>query len=169
MPIKPGIDVKPMIYEDMELGEELPEVVLQHDEDLQGRMLVALEEENPWYWKESPWGDPILNPVLLDDAPMVSANLAYEYPFGFVHARQETEFYHPVPLGKAVRVQTKIVDKYRKRDRGYLVIESLIVDDDGIKIMKTRNHAMIDDERIREAMKSGLQHHPPHASEKYKK
>jgi hypothetical protein len=44
-----------------------------------------------------------------------------------------------------------------------------VIDDDGIKIMLSRNHAMIDDERIREAMTSGLKHHPPHAAEKYKK
>jgi len=169
MPIKPGIDVKPMVYDEMDAGRKLPDLELQHDEDLQGRMLVAIEDENPWYWKESPWGDPVLHHVLLDDAPMVSANLSYEYPFGFVHARQETEFYHPVPLGKAVKVHTKVVERYRKRDKGYVVIESVVTDDDGIKIMVSRNHAMIDDERIREARKSGLKHHPPHASEKYKK
>lgn len=169
MPIKPAIDVKLMVYDEMEIGQELPPLQLQHDDDWQGRILVALDDENPWYWKESPWGEPILNPALLDDAPMVSANRAFEYPFGFVHARQETEFYKPLSLGKPVNVVTKVVDKYRKRDKGYIVIESLVTEEDGTKIMATRNHAMIDDERIRDAMASGLKHHPPHSAEKYMK
>jgi len=169
MPIKPAIDVKLMVYDEMEIGDELPTLDLQYDDDWQGRILVALEDENPWYWKESPWGEPILNTALLDDSPMASANRAYEYPFGFVHSRQETEYYHPVPLGKPVKVITRVADKYRKRGKGYIVIESLVTDEDGVEIMRTRNHAMIDDERIREAKTSGLKHHPPHAAEKYMK
>jgi hypothetical protein len=88
----------------------------------------------------------------------------YQYPFSFVHARQETEFINPLPLGKPARITTKIVDKYVKRGKGYIVIESLIVDEDGVEIMRTRNHAMIDDERIEEAKNYGLLHVPPSSS-----
>jgi len=162
-------NVKQMLYSNMVVGEELPTLELQYDEEMQGRELVALEDENPWYWKESPWGDPILHHALLDDTPMSAAMQRYAYPFGFVHARQETEFYNPLPLGKPVKVHSKVAELYRRRDKGYIVIESLVVDEDGTKILLSRNHAMIDDERVREAMKSGLKHHPPSSSEKYKK
>jgi hypothetical protein len=50
-----------------------------------------------------------------------------------------------------------------------VVIESLIVDEDGQEIMRTRNHAMIDDERVKEAIKSGLLHVPPLSSVASKK
>jgi hypothetical protein len=59
---------------------------------------------------------------------MEAAMQRYQYPFSFVHARQETEFINPLPLGKPAQITTKIVDKYVKRDKGYIVIESLIVD-----------------------------------------
>ena len=169
MPIKVGANLKQMLYGNMVVGEELPTLELEYDEDMQGRVLVALEDENPWYWKQSPWGDPILHHALLDDAPLAAAMQRYDYPFGFVHARQETEFYSPLPVGKPVKVYSKVVELYRKRDKGYIVIESLVVDDDGTKILLSRNHGMIDDERVREAMKSGLKHVPPSSSEKYKK
>ena len=158
-----------MLYSNMVVGEELPTLELQYDEEMQGRMLIALEDENPWYWKQSPWGEPILHHALLDDAPMASAVRRYDYPFGFVHARQETEFYNPLPVGKPVKVYSKVVELYRRRDKGYIVIESLVVDEDGTKILLSRKHAMIDDERVRETMKSGKRHHPPLSSEKYKK
>jgi acyl dehydratase len=169
MPVKPGENLKPMCYDNMVAGEELPTLEFQYDEEMQGRFLIALEDENPWYWKESPWGDPVLHHALVDDAPMSATKQRYEYPFGFVHARQETEFRNPLPVGKPVQVYSKVVDLYRKRDKGYIVVESVVVDEDGTTILVSRNHSMIDDERIREAAKSGLKHSPPYLSQKYKK
>jgi acyl dehydratase len=150
-----------MEFEEMRVGEELPELEIAFDEDMQGRFLAALQEENPWYFRDSPWGGPITYHPILDDAPMEAAMQRYQYPFGFVHAKQETEFIHPLPLGKPARAVTKVADKYEKRGRGYIVIESLIVDEDGQEIMRTRNHAMIRDNRVKEAVKSGLLHVPP--------
>ncbi|MDD5759695.1 MAG: hypothetical protein PHI06_11520 [Desulfobulbaceae bacterium] len=169
MPARAGENTILMEYDKMVVGEELPLLEYQYDEDMQGRYLIALEEENPWYWKESPWGDPIIHHCLLDDAPMASVMLKYKYPYGFVHGRQETEFINPMPLGKAVKIYTKVAEKYRKRDKGWLVIESLVVDQDGIEILRSRNHAMIDDERVRDAAKQGKEHIPVSSSAKYKK
>jgi hypothetical protein len=161
MPLKARVSGPVMEIDKLEKGQELPEMEICYDEDMQGRFLAALQEENPWYYSESPWGGPVTYHPLLDDAPMESAMYSYQYPFSFVHAKQETEFINPLPLGKPARAITKIVDKYVKRDKGYIVIESLIVDEDGVEIMRTRNHAMIDDERVKEAAKYGLLHVPP--------
>lgn len=169
MPLRTDVEGELMVFDKMEVGEELPELRVAFDEELQGRFLVALKDENPWYYNQSPWGGPITYHPLLDDAPMEAAMRLYQYPFGFVHAKQETEFINPLPLGKPARITTKIADKYVKRNRGYIVIESLVVDEDGLEILRTRNHAMIDDERVREAAKSGLQHVPPSISARYKK
>jgi hypothetical protein len=169
MPLKARVSGPVMEIDKMEKGQELPEMEILYDEDMQGRFLAALQEENPWYYSESPWGGPITYHPLLDDAPMESAMYRYQYPFSFVHAKQETEFINPLPLGKPARAITKIVDKYVKRDKGYIVIESLIVDEDGVEIMRTRNHAMIDDERVKEAAKYGLLHVPPLSSAQFGK
>ena len=161
MPLKARVNGPLMEFDKLEVGETLPEIRVVYDEDMQGRFLAALQEENPWYYSESPWGGPLTYHPLLDDAPMEAAMHRYQYPFSFVHARQETEFINPLPLGKPARITTKIVDKYVKRGKGYVVIESLIVDEDGVEIMRSRNHAMIDDERVAEAKKYGLLHVPP--------
>ena len=161
MPLRARVHGPVMEFDKLQVGDTLPEMEIVYDEDMQGRFLAALQEENPWYYRESPWGGAITYHPLLDDAPMEAAMYRYQYPFSFVHARQETEFINPLPLGKPARVITKIADKYVKRDKGYIVIESLIVDEDGVEIMRTRNHAMIDDERVREAAKCGLVHVPP--------
>jgi hypothetical protein len=169
MPLKASVDGPVMEFDKLEVGETLPEMRIAYDEDMQGRFLAALQEENPWYTKASPWEGPVTYHPLLDDAPMEAAMHRYQYPFSFVHARQETEFIHPLPLGKPARITTRIVDKYVKRNKGYVVIESLVVDDDGVEIMRTRNHAMIDDERVTEAKKYGLLHVPPSSSARNRK
>jgi hypothetical protein len=128
-----------MEFDKLEAGETLPEMEVSYDEDMQGRFLAALQEENHWYYKKSPWGSPLTYHPLLDDAPMEAAMQRYQYPFSFVHARQETEFINPLPLGKPAH-------------------------EDGVEIMRTRNHAMIDDERVKEAKKYGLLHVPPSSS-----
>ena len=153
---------KVMAYDELEVGQELATMELVIEEDTQGRYLVAVQDDNPWYHSESPWGAPITHLSALDGSPMwavVESGLAY--PFGWVHAKQETEFIHPLPLGKPVRVTSRIADKYQKRERGYVVIESMITDKNGVEIMRVRNHGMIDDQRVREAAKSGLKSAPP--------
>lgn len=145
-----------MVYDELKVGEELPTMEFVIDGETQGRYLIAAEDDNPLYYRESPWGYPIVHPSTIDVIPMGAVSSKYEYPFGWVHARQETEFINPVPVGKPLRALSKIADKYRRKERGYVVVESLIVDEDGREIMRVRNHGMIDDERIREAVKSGL-------------
>ncbi len=164
MPLRAKVSGPILEFDKIDKDETMPEMNILYDEDMQGRFLAALQEENPWYYKASPWGSPVTYHPLLDDAPMEATMHRYQYPFSFVHARQETEFINPLPLGKPAQVITKIANKYVKRDKGYVVIESLIVDEDGVEIMRIRNHAMIDDERVRDATKYGLLHTPPLSS-----
>jgi hypothetical protein len=169
MPLRAKVKEPVMVFKEMKVGEEMPELQVVFDEDMQGRFLAALKEENPWYYRESPWGGPITYHPLIDDAPMEATMYRYQYPFGFVHAQQETEFINPLPLGKPARITTKVADKYVKRGKGYIVIESLVMDEDGVEIMLTRNHAVIDDERVSAAAKYGLLHVPPSSAAQYKK
>lgn len=169
MTLPVGENTRLMVFDEIVAGEELPTIEYQYDENIQGRYLIATEEENPWYFSASPWGDPILYHCLIDDSTFSAVKQKYKLPFGYLHARQEIEFINPVPLGKLVWAYSKIAEKYVKRGKGYIVIETLLVDDDGIEIMRTKSHCMVDDERIREASKTGLEMTPPPASRKYPK
>lgn len=162
-------NVKPMVYDDLAVGEELPVIEMVVDDEVQGRYLVALQDDNPWYYKDSPWEGPITHIATLTDSPINAMNLRYEYPYGWVHAKQDTEFINPLPLGKPFRIISKIADKYVRRGKGYVVVESLIIDQDGLEIVRFRNYGMIDDERIRESAKTGLKHRPPAASQRFQK
>jgi hypothetical protein len=57
---------------------------------------------------------------------------------GNVHTRHETQFRNPARLGKKIRISGKLVDKYLKRGREYLVVECRSVDEDGVEICRDR-------------------------------
>jgi len=60
MPLKAKVDGPVMEFDKLEVGETLPDMAVVYDEDMQGRFLAALQEENHWYYRESPWGGPVM-------------------------------------------------------------------------------------------------------------
>jgi acyl dehydratase len=59
---------------------------------------------------------------------------------GNLHARQEWDIFHPLRVGDAVRSRTTVVDRYRKRDRNYVVAEVLLTNGDGRWLQRSRTH-----------------------------
>jgi hypothetical protein len=53
-----------------------------------------------------------------------------------VHAKEEVEFINPAKVGKRLKVTWKVLDFYEKRGRPYQVMEALIVDEDGVTILR---------------------------------
>jgi acyl dehydratase len=60
--------------------------------------------------------------------------------FGNLHARQDWELFQPVPIGRAVRTCSTIVDRYSKRGRDYVVNETDLLDEDGRLLVRGRTH-----------------------------
>src|SRR5512144_1403262 len=59
---------------------------------------------------------------------------------GNLHARQEWELFHPFSVGTVVRSRTTVVERYRKRNRDYVVAEVLLTDADGRWLQRSRTH-----------------------------
>jgi len=59
---------------------------------------------------------------------------------GNLHARQEWELFHPLQVGDSVRSRTTVVERYRKRDRDYVVAEVLLTDREGRWLQRSRTH-----------------------------
>ena len=143
---------KPLFtYRTLEVGQELPPMEVHLTPDLQGRYLLATEDTNPWYWKESPFGGPIALGVILEDAVLGLQRRHFRVPLGHIHARQETEYLRPIPLGSRVRLVGRVAEKYEKRGRKYVVVEVTVLDEEGQPAMRMRLHDMIEDDRIRAA------------------
>lgn len=102
----------------------------------------AVEETNPLYCDEeiataSEWGGII--------APCTAAQLyggarakgsrpgegGRKAPPGGVHAKQYYEFHHPARVGDTLTCKTTVADKYIKRERKYIVQETVTTNQDG--------------------------------------
>ena len=58
---------------------------------------------------------------------------------GNVHAKSTSEFLNPAKVGKKVRVEGRIAEKYTKREKTYLVVETRLVDEDGLPLILYRH------------------------------
>jgi len=95
---------------------------------------------NEWYRGESPFGAAVA-PALLYHSE-VYQDLSWYLPniFGNLHARQEWELFSPLRVGANVRSRVTVVERYRKRDRLYVVAEVLWTSEDGRWLQRSRTH-----------------------------
>jgi len=59
---------------------------------------------------------------------------------GNLHTRQEWDLFFPMSVGDVVRSHSTVVDRYRKRDRLYVVNEVLLTDGGGRWLQRSRTH-----------------------------
>jgi acyl dehydratase len=122
-------------YDTIEIGEILGQKeVLITDEMIQ-TCAHAIESTHPWYFEASPFGGRIAPPTFLDNDTLRTLDERYER-FGSVHAKQAWEFKNPARLGTTVTFTVTVVDKYVRRQRPYIVMELVAIDEDGVEICR---------------------------------
>lgn len=99
----------------------------------------GVEDYNPWYegwlmnrWYidgESPFGRAIVPPMLISHF-VLSVQFDHTKPFaiGTIHTVHESTIHAPIPVGTTVRIHTKAVDKFVKRERRYVRHEVTVTD-----------------------------------------
>jgi acyl dehydratase len=100
---------------------------------------VAVEDHNPWYYGDSPFGGSVA-PALLLHSEVYRDVAWYLSIFGNLHARQEWELFHPMSPGDQVTARRQIVNRYSKRDRDYVVNEVSVFAPDGTLLNRGRTH-----------------------------
>jgi acyl dehydratase len=112
-------------------------------QDLGGREVVVTREEVEHYAAgtglEGVDGD--VAPALLFHSE-VYRDLSWYLPniIGNLHARQEWELFAPLTIGAEVRSRVTVVERYRKRDRLYVVAEVLWTTAEGRWLQRSRTH-----------------------------
>ena len=108
--------------------------------DLLRRHATGTSDRFGWTGDEPP-GPGTGAPALLFHSE-VYADLGWYLPniFGNLHARQEWEFFHPMRVGEQIRTRSTVVERYRKRDRDYIVNEVLVTTPDGRWLQRGRTH-----------------------------
>lgn len=115
-------EFKMLSYEALTVGEELDSddfTIKPEDIDT---FAYAIDDHHPWFFKDSPFGGPIAHPTLLGNQALLMRHNKYIVPAG-LHAKMQFEFVEPLRVGMRVRSYGKIIDKYEKRGRHYMVTE----------------------------------------------
>ena len=117
-----------------ELSRDLhitPELVILYSD--------SVEDYNPWYegwlmnsWYQagsSPFGSAIVPPLLVSHF-VLSVQFDHMKPFaiGSIHTYHDSEIIAPIPIGATVRIHTKAIDKFVRRERRYVRHEVTVTD-----------------------------------------
>ena len=124
-----------LAYDILQVGEEfISNDHLVTPEDVEA-YAFAVEDFNSWFLGESPFGGSVAHPTLLGNLALHLRHSKYIVRAG-LHAKMRFEFLEPVRVGTRVRARGKVVDKYIKRDKHYMVTDYAIEDQDGTPLIR---------------------------------
>lgn len=132
-----------LIYDDVEVGQELPPMTYELTPERVNRYLEEAEETNPLYSEPelarcSGLGGPIAPPMIacIYAPPLdILAGLGCQLPAHTVHAISEYTFVRPARPGDVITSRARIGDKYLKKDRKYVTVEINSFNQNGELIM----------------------------------
>ncbi len=132
------VEFKPISYEVVEVGEEFSsDPFLIKPEDVE-TFAFAVDDHDPWYFEEAPdspfGGPPITHPVMMGNQALFMRHNKYIIPAG-LHAKMHYEFVEPLRVGMRVRSRGKVIDKYERRGRHYMVTQFETRDEDSGKVL----------------------------------
>ena len=120
-----------LVYDEIEIGREFdpPEVILS--EEAVRKYLQAVEDNSAIYRDKDAAEDegvgwPVAPPTTAAIFSRTSVLLQKEgkLPPGAIHARQEFQFVSPTRPGDTLTTKAKVVEKFIRKDRKWMVIES---------------------------------------------
>lgn len=129
-------------FEEIEVGKILGEidwVVTDEMIDLQCEMD---QDYDAWYFGDSPWGGRIAPPQIQYRPPRWLLSRTYNVRGLFY--KWEMENVRPILPNVTLRVSCRVVDKYVKNEREFVVYEAEAVDPQGQTVFRTRRTHVLD-------------------------
>ncbi len=130
-------DLVAKAWDDICVGDELGTIQYRVSPEMVKDYVESLDDPDPWYLEDSPFGGPIVPPFYLCD-DYLRLLVQATYPVGALHARGEYEFKHPIKAGTLLTVRGRIADVYVKRERKYMIVETIATDESGNEICRGR-------------------------------
>ena len=123
-------EFKPLTYEALSVGEEfVSDTYLITPEDVD-TYAFAVDDHHPWFFGASPFGGPVVHPTLVANQALRLRHSRYVVHAG-LHAKMQFEFLEPMQPGMRVRSRGRLIDKYERRGKQYMVTEFVTEDDAG--------------------------------------
>jgi acyl dehydratase len=101
----------------------------------------TFRDDHPYYRETSPFGEPIAPPLLFHSEVYAHPERWYlKNLVGNLHAQQEWMLFSPLRPGTTVRTRSTVVERYRKRNRDYVVNETDYADAEGRLLVRGRTY-----------------------------
>lgn len=130
------MEFKKLTLDALQVGEEFvsdDHLVIPEDIEAHG---YAVEDDHPWL------AAGVAPPTLLANQALHLRHSKYIVHAG-LHARMEFNFVEPIQLGMRVRTRGKVIDKYERRGKPYMVTEYVTEDDAGRVLVRGQFTQMI--------------------------
>ena len=126
---------KELNYEELQVGEEFvsgEQVVMPEDIEAYA---FAVDDDHPWFREDSPFGGPVAHPTFMANQALRLRHTRYVVPAG-LHAKMAFEFLEPIRPGARVRSRGRVIDKYERRGKPYMVTEYETFDEHGTVLVR---------------------------------
>jgi hypothetical protein len=129
-------EFRKLTLDSLQVGEEFvsdDHLVIPEDIETHG---FAVEDDHPWL------AEGTAPPTLMANQALHLRHSKYIVHAG-LHARMEFNFLEPIRLGMRVRTKGKVIDKYERRGKPYMVTEYVTEDDTGRVLVRGQFTQMI--------------------------
>jgi acyl dehydratase len=128
-------EFRPLTYDALTIGEEfVSDTLLVTPEDVE-TYAFAVSDDHPWFSGPSPFGGPIAHPTFAANQALRLRHSRYVVHAG-LHAKMQFEFLEPIRVGMRVRSRGRVIDKYERRGKQYMVTEFVTEDDTGTPLVR---------------------------------
>jgi acyl dehydratase len=121
-------------------GKDLGTLDLTITADMIQHYVKGLDEPNPWYTKESPFGGAVAPVIVFQDIDSRFQGWYLDNLFGNLWLRQEWDIYAPTRVGQTLHCSARVVDRYRRRDRDVVALELWVRDAAGQPVARGIHH-----------------------------
>ncbi|MDP2726118.1 MAG: MaoC family dehydratase N-terminal domain-containing protein [Dehalococcoidia bacterium] len=133
---------KELVYDEIEVGQEFDPPPLNLTQEAAQKYVQAVEDSSPIYRdqqaaEEAGVGWPVAPPTTaaIFGRPSAILKNAGKMPPGSIHARQEFHFVSPFRPGDTLITKAKVVEKFVRKERKWMVIESTTVNQKGETVL----------------------------------
>lgn len=132
----------PLDYESIVVGEELRPLHLRPSVEECARFADDLDDPSKWYRDGSPRETPIVHPAWFARLPILLWRNTFANK-ATVHASTEIAYCGPAEAGKEFITYGYVADKFERNRQGYMVLDTMTVDEDGREIARDRHTSVI--------------------------
>lgn len=123
----------------LQAGDDIGSFQYRITKEAIGDYLPSLDNSDPWYLDNSPFGEAIVPHGYFCDDFMRLLDQIDAIPTAGFHAKSEYELKGPIRYGMLLTVRGKVAARYIKREREYLEIETVVSDENECELLVGKN------------------------------